>query len=254
MIWPGTIAGTLLGYAAADIPGALLGALLGQVLDRRLKLQSLADIRARLWQPVDRDVLLFSMLGRLAKRDGVVRDAHIRQARAEMNLLGFDSVKQRKAIDAFSRGKTEELKLHVPLGRLKRDREGAAKMLAACWRMANTERRASAGSRELIFLWGKWMGWSAAEVESLGMARRAKPTPPALGEQARYAEAMRVLGVSRDTPPEAVKKAYRRLLSVNHPDKLAGQGAGADKIREATEKTRVVQQAYQLVRQVRNFR
>jgi DnaJ like chaperone protein len=254
MIWPSTVLGVGIGYAIAGIPGVLLGALLGQVLDRRLKLQSLADLRQRFTRTVDRNDLLFTMLGRIAKRDGVVRDAHIKQARAEMQRLRLDTVTQRRAIDAFSRGKTEDIKLHVPLRHIRADRETAVGMVSACWRMANADQRASTGTRELILLWGKWLGLSASDVLALDGQRRTASNSPALGEQARYAEAMRLLGVTRDTPVDAVKKAYRRGLSAHHPDKLAGQGASAERIREATDKTRTLQQAYQLVRQVRGFR
>lgn len=254
MIWLGTVAGVGIGFATASIPGALLGALLGQVLDRRLKLASWRDLRNRVIRPVDRHETLFIMLGRIAKRDGVVRDAHIRQARAEMSRLGLDASGQRKAIDAFSQGKREDIKLHAPLKRLQESPEHATQMLSACWRMAHADGRATTATRELILLWGKWLGVPVESVLRLDPFRSATPGAPAMGEQARYAEAMRLLGVTRETPADAVKKAYRRALSAHHPDKLAGQGASAERLREATDKTRSLQQAYQLIRQVRGFR
>lgn len=40
MLWPATLIGAGAGWALASIPGALLGGLLGQLLDRRLRLES----------------------------------------------------------------------------------------------------------------------------------------------------------------------------------------------------------------------
>jgi DnaJ like chaperone protein len=71
---------------------------------------------------------------------------------------------------------------------------------------------------------------------------------------ATYQDAMRLLGVSATTEPAQIKRAYRRLLSRHHPDKVAGNGATELQVREATEKTRELHGAYTLIRQRRDFR
>ena len=104
MLWPTTLIGAGVGYAVADIPGAMLGALLGQALDRRLQLQTWANVREWLGgrSALRDDQLLFVLLGRVAKRDGVVTEGHIRQARHEMAQLRLDQNAQRAAIAALS--------------------------------------------------------------------------------------------------------------------------------------------------------
>lgn len=108
MLWPGDTDRCGAGFAIASIPGALLGALLGQALDRRLQLQSWAQLRERLGgRPALRnDELLFVLLGRLAKSNGRVVDGHIQQARQEMRALDMTESAQRRAITAFNRGKS----------------------------------------------------------------------------------------------------------------------------------------------------
>jgi molecular chaperone DnaJ len=44
-----------------------------------------------------------------------------------------------------------------------------------------------------------------------------------------------VLGVSKDSPKDDIKKAYRRLAIQNHPDKNPGDKAAEERFKEATE-------------------
>lgn len=257
MFWPATLLGTLAGLALASIPGALLGGLLGQMLDRRLALQSWDDVRRLFgWPlpPVER-TLLFLLLGRLAKSDGQVLDLHIRCAREEMRRLQLDEPARRQAIDAFNRGKVGKASLRAPLRRLRSRPEAAEGLLRACWRMAWADGRVGSRERELIMLWGKWLGWSLDRVDQLGResTTSARGAAPATGRSA-YAEALRLLGVTAEHDEQTIKRAYRRLLSRHHPDKLAGAGASPEGIREATERTGELHNAYRLVRERRGFR
>jgi hypothetical protein len=48
-----------------------------------------------------------------------------------------------------------------------------------------------------------------------------------------------------------IKRAYRKLMSQYHPDKLTGQGLPDDMIAMATEKTKEIQLAYDLIQKRR---
>ncbi|HBX56960.1 TerB family tellurite resistance protein [Pseudomonas sp. UBA2684] len=252
MLWPATLLGAVAGLAVASIPGALLGGLLGQVLDRRWRLHSWAVLRERLGgaPAADDEALLFILLGRLAKCEGRVSQAHIQQARAEMQRLGLHEQAQRRAIEAFARGKTGRDSLRAPL---RRQRQRSEALLRACWRMAWVDGRVSQAERELILLWGTWLGVSAAAQELLSSAYAPKQGPLA-SAGGNYQEALRLLGVAANSEPAQIKRAYRRLVSRHHPDKLLGSGAGPERVRDATEKTRELHQAYALIRQRHGFR
>jgi DnaJ like chaperone protein len=257
MLWPCTLIGGGLGYVIASIPGAMLGALLGQALDRRLELHSWAHLRERLGgRAVPRDdELIFILLGRLAKSDGRVVDGHIQQARVEMRRLDLSEPAQRRAILAFNRGKDGRDRLRGFLSRLKTQPHAAEGLLRACWRMAWADGKVSRSERELILRWGKWLGWPAEKVQALSATEDDQQSRrPLTSSGGDYQDALRLLGVRADSEPAQIKRAYRRLLSRHHPDKIAGTGASQGQVRDATERTRELHNAYALIRDRRGFR
>jgi DnaJ like chaperone protein len=64
-------------------------------------------------------------------------------------------------------------------------------------------------------------------------------------------DAYRLLGVDDKVNDVELKKAYRRLMSQHHPDKLVAKGLPEELIRDATEKTQQIKAAYELIRESR---
>ncbi|MDR1894467.1 MAG: TerB family tellurite resistance protein [Spirochaetales bacterium] len=62
-----------------------------------------------------------------------------------------------------------------------------------------------------------------------------------------------VLGCSPEDSEEALKKAYRRLVSEYHPDKIASKGLPEEFAKMAADKFREIQSAYEEIRKERGF-
>ncbi|HHX33912.1 MAG TPA: DnaJ domain-containing protein [Gammaproteobacteria bacterium] len=251
MIWPATITCGLVGMAVAHIPGALLGLLIGSVIDRNLAINSWADLHARLSLSIkpalNAEQVLFMLLGHLAKSTGRVTSEHIQSARTEMQRMQLNDTAQKAAIAAFTQGKECALAdlrngLRVHYGASQAER-----VLTAGWRMACAQGLATAKQRRILKQCADWLGCPAetfARLEAQSMRGSLRPRPPLKELDA----ALQLLGVKRSASLAQVKQAYRRQVSIHHPDKLIGAGAPPAQLRAATEKTRALHQAYAVVR------
>jgi DnaJ like chaperone protein len=66
-------------------------------------------------------------------------------------------------------------------------------------------------------------------------------------------DAYKALGVTKDSTDAEIKRAYRKLMSQYHPDKLMGQGVPEDMIAMATEQAKEIQLAHDLIKKSRNI-
>ncbi len=61
-------------------------------------------------------------------------------------------------------------------------------------------------------------------------------------------QAFKVLGLSPDSSKTEIKRAYRKLMSQHHPDKLVAKGMPEEMIKVATEKSQEIQAAYEMIK------
>jgi DnaJ like chaperone protein len=71
---------------------------------------------------------------------------------------------------------------------------------------------------------------------------------------ARIADACRVLSVQPSASNAELTRAYRRLMSRNHPDKLVANGLPESMVAAAHERTKQVLAAYELLKRHRGMK
>jgi DnaJ like chaperone protein len=69
----------------------------------------------------------------------------------------------------------------------------------------------------------------------------------------RLDDAYEALGVDASATDAEIKRAYRRLMNENHPDKLASKGLPESMREIAEERTREISIAYKLIKEARGF-
>jgi DnaJ like chaperone protein len=82
-----------------------------------------------------------------------------------------------------------------------------------------------------------------------GYAGRGKSSTGA--RPAPLASAYATLGVGPKASDAEIKKAYRRLISQHHPDKLMAKGLPEEAMRMASQKTQEIRRAYETITEAR---
>lgn len=250
MLWPGSVLGGLAGFALAGIPGGLLVGLLGHWLDRRLQLRDWADLRERL-AGHGHDALdglrLMQLLGRLAAANPHAAVAQRRQLRREAQRAGLAEAAALLAFERGRRGARVE-------GILQDLRERPARVdtvLRTAWRMAWAGDCCAPAARALLGVWAEQLGCTPPQLAALENQALGRGLPGPRRDDV-YRAALQLLGVTPDTPPAAIRQAYRRLRGRHHPDKLGR--ADPARLAAATEQSRRLQAAWELVRERHGLR
>jgi DnaJ like chaperone protein len=95
--------------------------------------------------------------------------------------------------------------------------------------------------------------YELAQMEALLRMQRSGQTQQRSARDSLQ-DAYSVLGVTAQASDADVTKAYRRLMSQNHPDKLAAKGLPESMKTVAEEKTRQIRAAYDAIREARGMK
>jgi DnaJ like chaperone protein len=210
----------------------------------------------------------FEVMGHLAKADGRVSPEEIRAARSIMHEFRLSESDVERAIGFFTTGKQSDYPLEARLRSL-REITGSRPDFMRTFVHVQLKAAFLGGSldapgRAVLQRVCAALGVSTFEMLQLeallrmqaaagngGQQYRAGPTPAPLQ---RVAEAYRVLGIDRGVSDADVTRAYRRLMSQNHPDKLVAKGLPESMMRVAQERTAQIRAAYDVVRESRGMR
>jgi DnaJ like chaperone protein len=254
----GKVIGGYLGFAiSGGFFGAILGAYLGHQFDRARSGPITGGQQKRARHSFFYTV--FSLLGHVAKADGRISSDEIAQAEALMDKMNLDPAARQSAIDLFKRGASPDFSIDSTMrefirvcGRYSNLKQQLLNYLIA---LAMADGDLDQSEQDVLAKVARYLGFSAALFEQfIGMIKaqsRFRGSSSGAGTTSsskdQLADAYRALGVSSDYSDGQIKRAYRKLISQNHPDKLIGQGMPEDMVNLATEKTQEIQAAYELI-------
>ena len=251
--------GGTFGYLVGGPIGALLGAALGRLSRFALsgvELQS-TDGASRERTQVAFFTATFGVMGHVAKADGRVSPDEIGLANRVMDHFGLTDDQRRAARALFNEGKAARFPLDDVLDQLRQECGRATNLLRlfleiqvqAAWADGGVH----AAERRVLMRVASRLGFpDEAYVELERLVGGAAATEPRAGAGPSLADAYATLGVSPNAPDAEVKRAYRRLMSRHHPDKLAAKGLPEEMMRTATERTQQIKAAWDRVRATRS--
>jgi len=252
--------GFIAGYYFFGFFGALFGLFVGSFFDRMRAYGSggMNPLQNALRQAVFLETVFVSM-GKLAKADGHVSQDEIDHVEQFMQKLGMTGEHRLQAIALFKRGADPAFDIEPTYKRFMaicgHTKHLKQVLLVYLIVMALADGHFHPAEEALLADIASRLGYDkAAFKQMLDMVLNQSHFA---GGQANAAAALddayKALGVTKDSTDQEIKRAYRKLMSQYHPDKLIGQGVPEDMIAMATEQAKEIQLAHDLIKKSRNI-
>ncbi|MGA8147024.1 MAG: co-chaperone DjlA [Gallionellaceae bacterium] len=252
--------GIFAGYYFFGLFGALLGLFIGSFFDRvRVYGSGGANpLSNALRQAVFLETVFISM-GKLAKADGHVSQDEITHVEQFMQKLNMTAEHRQQAMALFKRGADPAFDIEPTCKRFMavcgHTKHLKQVLLVYLIVMALADGHFHPAEEALLADIAARLGYGQAEFKQLmdmvlnqtHFAGGQVITPSALDD------AYKALAVTKDSTDAEIKRAWRKLMSQYHPDKLIGQGMPEDMIAMATEQAKEIQVAYDLVKKSRGI-
>lgn len=252
------VIGAILGAIFGGLVGLFFGAFIGYAASWALRQSVLGGLRV-----VQSDLIetTFAVMGAVCKADRVVTRDEINTVEQVFTMLRLRAEQREQAKAAFNRGKQTDFDLDAEVDRFARISHRRAPLIQLFLQLqymaVAADGRVHPAEHAMLVRIARRLGLDepdVAQLESLLRAAAGGPSAPGTKPGTdRLADAYAALGVSPEAPPAEIKRAYRRLISKNHPDKLAARGLPESMRAVAEERSRELNAAYDLIKDARGM-
>ncbi|MGC1182629.1 co-chaperone DjlA [Legionella sp.] len=275
----GKFIGAFFGYWLAGPIGILLGLFFGTIVVRYLSnhymnrqwhyFKERNDVVKKIFLEVT-----FSIMGYLAKADGKVTEQELNLARLLMQEMHLNREQKIQAMHLFNEGKNPRFNLHYQVTKLhdacKNNHNLLQLFMDIQYQVAKTDGLTIRKIQVLDTIFShlgfmpfhkQYRFYEDFGAVHTGTSEQQDNTENSSSSKSyssyskyNYKQtktnldhAYALMDVSPNASKLEVKRAYRRLLSRNHPDKLISKGLPQDMIKIANEKTQKIVKAYELI-------
>lgn len=257
----GKLIGGVIGFLVANIFGLILGVFIGHLFDNGLikalrfaSPQNIARIKESFFETT------FQLCGYLAKADGRISQHEIDHTEMMISQMGLGAEQRKRAIELFQRGAAADFQpepvVSAFLETCGPQKQIQQTLLFFLISLALADQKIDSTEHATLQRIATLLGFNAAQLEQLlRMAQAQEHFHGSSGFGAQpgtsLEDAYTALGVSADVDDKALKRAYRKLMSQNHPDKLIAQGVPEEMIKLGTERSQEIQAAYEMIKKSR---
>ncbi|MBX9586067.1 MAG: co-chaperone DjlA [Gammaproteobacteria bacterium] len=281
MHYLGKLLGFIAGWMLGGPMGAIFGLLIGQYFDLSAsgywsaphqKYQTTGESFSRAAAQRAFFESTFLVMGHIAKASGRVGEGEIQAARIIMRNMNLSSTLKREAIEFFTRGKEHRFNLEVTLDKLLQACQGQLDVLRMFvdiqFQAAAVEGFISPQKRDALEHICRELGLNSMDFFIFHQRHHRhyqeytynqKAGAGAGPQRPRYTSPIledpyKILGVTSKATDAEVKKAYRKKISANHPDKLVAKGLPEEMIKLANKKTAEIKKAYDTIAKQRGIK
>lgn len=271
----GKFLGAIFGYMFGHVIGMIFGIWLGHKFDRArsLNFNMQQGIFGQSASSQEKQKLFFyttfSVMGHLAKLKGKITQTDIQVANTFMDQMHLQGLARENAQQAFADGKSAAFPLHEKVSefaeRMGRDRNVIKMFLAIQVQVAYADGYIDDKEISILYAITEQLGLYRIDLDRLIKMIEAQRyfhqggKGQYSGQTAKQKEtsiegAYSVLGIEKTATDKEVKRAYLKLMSQNHPDKLASKGLPEEMMILANEKAQDIQKSYEILRKERGLK